>query len=270
MEIPLSDGDKLRNLQRVDMSSNSFTGHIQASIFSQPALQYLDLRYNHLSGHIEEFQKPSTMLEEIYLSNNKLNGTIPTSFSQLSALTKLELGSNNFLGTLDLYPYLMLRNLSVIRASNNPLLSVSAEDHDDGSNNSSIIDTLELASCGLTRVPSVLKYLPKLNYHDLSNNSIHGNIPDWIWRNKTFLYLQHNLFTKVGQLPAYTFIDSYMSSTSATINSGALCRSLTQGRNLDWLKFNYTSHGLSSLSQYTKAAIRFTNRGSRRRGAGMP
>ena len=54
MEIPLSDGNILRNLQRVDMSSNSFTGHIQASIFS------------------------------------------------------------------------------VIRASNNPLLSVSAEDHDDG------------------------------------------------------------------------------------------------------------------------------------------
>jgi Leucine-rich repeat (LRR) protein len=110
------------------------------------------------------------------------------------------------MGSLDLYPYLMLRNLSGITVSNNPLLSVSADDRDD-STNSSIIDTLELASCGLTSVPSVLKYLPKLDYLDLSNNGMHGNIPDWIWRNMSGLHLQHNLFTKVGQLPAYTFID---------------------------------------------------------------
>lgn len=202
---PLSDGNVLPNLLSVDMSRNSFTGAMRASKFTQPALEYLDLSYNHLSGHIEEFQNPSATLQHISLSNNKLTGAIPTSFSQLRALTDLKLDSNNFVGTLDLYPYLMLRNLSAITASNNPLLSVSADDHGDSTNNSSIITELDFASCGLARVPSVIRYLSELDSLDLSNNSIRGNIPDWIWRNMSFLSLQQNLFSKVEQLPAYTY-----------------------------------------------------------------
>ncbi|CAL4900631.1 unnamed protein product [Urochloa decumbens] len=204
--IPLSDGNVLRNLRSIDMSGNSFTGEIQASIFTQPALKYLDLSFNCLSGHIEEFQNPSATLRYICLSNNKFTGAIPTSFSQLRALTDLQLDSNNFAGTLDLYPYLMLRNLSSITASNNPFLSVSADDRGESTNNTSITE-LYFASCSLARVPSVLKYLPRLYYLDLSNNSIHGNIPNWILRNMSSLHLHHNLFTKVGQFPAYTFID---------------------------------------------------------------
>jgi hypothetical protein len=168
---PLSDGNVLPNLLSVDMSRNSysFTGAIRASIFTQPALEYLDLSYNHLSGYIEEFQNPSATLQDISLSNNKLTGAIPTSFSQLRALTDLKLDSNNLVGTLDLYPYLMLRNLSAITASNNPLLSVSADDHGDSTNNSSSITELDFASCGLARVPSVIRYLSELDPLDLSN-----------------------------------------------------------------------------------------------------
>ncbi|XP_066341483.1 receptor-like protein 53 [Miscanthus floridulus] len=205
--IPLSKGNVHRNLQSVDMSIyiNSFTGEVQASIFTQPALEYLDLSSNCLSGRIE-FQNRSVTLQHISLSNNKLTGAIPTSFSQLRALTYLELDSNNFVGTLDLYPYLMLRNLSGITASNNPLLSVSADDGGDSTNNSSSITELNFASCGLARVPSVIRYLSELKCLDLSNNSIRGNIPDWIWRNMSFLSRHHNLFTRVSRFPANTII----------------------------------------------------------------
>ena len=50
--IPLGDGNVLRNLHSVYMSDNSFTGAIRASIFTQPALEYLDLNSNCLSSHI--------------------------------------------------------------------------------------------------------------------------------------------------------------------------------------------------------------------------
>ncbi|XP_066341486.1 receptor-like protein 31 [Miscanthus floridulus] len=102
--IPLGDGNVLRNLHSVYMSDNSFTGAIRASIFTQPALEYLDLSCNHLSGHIEEFQNPSAVLKEIYLFNNNLSGAIPSSFSQFRAVTIINLSRNNFKGTLDLYP----------------------------------------------------------------------------------------------------------------------------------------------------------------------
>ncbi|KAJ1275043.1 hypothetical protein BS78_05G106500 [Paspalum vaginatum] len=203
--IPLSDGNILPNLQTLELRDNAFTGTIPASIFTLPQLQNLDFSMNRLSGHIEEFKNPSTTLEEISLFSNNLSGTIPTSFSQLRALIDLSLDYNNFMGTLDLYPYLMLKNFTSFSASYNPMLSVSGDDR-DASTNSSIIGSLYLGSCGLTRLPSVIKYLPKLDTLDLSNNNISGKIPDWIWRNMSRLFLQNNLFTKVGQLPAYTSI----------------------------------------------------------------
>lgn len=139
---------------------------------------------------------------------------------------------------LDLYPYLMLMNLYRITASNNPLLSVSADDRGNSTNNSSSITELDFASCGLTRVPSVLKYLPKLDHLDLSNNSIRGNIPDWIWRNMSSLHLHHNLFSTVSQFPAYTFIDDLDLSFNKL---GGLVPFPFIGRELDYSNNKFTS-----------------------------
>ncbi|KAM3224298.1 hypothetical protein ACQJBY_057594 [Aegilops geniculata] len=207
--VPL-DGHMYPYLIEVRLSNNSLSGTVPASLFTLPALQTLCLQMNRLSGAIEEFQNPSAKLSDIDLSSNQLTGAVPTSFSYLTALQTLQLENNNFTGTLDLNPFLRLRNLRMISASYNPLLSISEDGNEvDASSNSSIF-TLHLAYCNLTRFPLAVRYLPELQYLDLSSNQIHGEIPDWIWRNMSSLNLSHNHFTTVGQPQHYVnirFID---------------------------------------------------------------
>ncbi|XBI49312.1 hypothetical protein VPH35_112892 [Triticum aestivum] len=203
--VPL-DGHMYPHLTEVDLSNNSLSGTVPASLFTQPALQTLQLEANQLSGAIDEFQNPSATLTLVDLSYNQLTGAVPTSFSYLTALQTLELEHNNFTGTLDLNTFLRLRNLSEISASYNPLLSASGDGNEVEAYSNSSLSSLDLACCNLTRLPLVVKYLPELQYLDLSSNQIHGEIPDWIWRNMSSLNLSHNHFTTVGQPQHYVTI----------------------------------------------------------------
>ncbi|KAL6868151.1 hypothetical protein ACP4OV_014996 [Aristida adscensionis] len=196
----------LPSLTILGLSNNSLSRKIPASIFTRPTLQQLLLDMNNLSGPIDEFSNASATLTDVDLSSNQLTGAIPTSFSQLKALQVLVLHSNNFTGTVDLNPYLRLTNLDTFSASYNPLLSATADDLSSNTSSYGSINTLELSSCNLTRVPSALRYLPDLQNLDLSSNHIGGKIPDWIWRNMLSWDLSHNQFTTVGQLPANTSI----------------------------------------------------------------
>jgi Leucine-rich repeat (LRR) protein len=204
-----NDENILPSLEIVVLRNNSLSGTIPVTLFTRPAMQELDLWSNNFSGPIGEFHNPSAMLTIIDLGSNQLTGAVPTSFSQLKALAELVLYSNNFTGTWDLNPYFRLRNLKLLLASGNPLLSVTADDH--GSNTSSYnnsgISCLSLAGCNLTRIPGALRYLPQLDITDLSGNRISGRVPDWIWRKAvTYLDLSHNKFTTVGQIPANTSV----------------------------------------------------------------
>nr|XP_020178645.2 receptor-like protein 6 [Aegilops tauschii subsp. strangulata]XP_045086045.1 receptor-like protein 6 [Aegilops tauschii subsp. strangulata] len=201
--VPL-DGHMYPYLRKMDLSNNLLSGTVLSSLFTQPTLQTLYLQMNRLSGAIEEFQNPSAKLTDIDLSSNQLTGAVPTSFSYLTALHTLQLDNNNFT-TVDLNPFLRLRNLTMISASYNPLLSASGDGSKiDASNNS--ITSLNLAYCNLTRLPLVIRYLPELQHLDLSSNQIHGEIPDWIWRNMSYLDLSNNHFTTVGQRLQYVNI----------------------------------------------------------------
>ncbi|KAM3224299.1 hypothetical protein ACQJBY_057596 [Aegilops geniculata] len=202
--VPL-DAHMFPYLTEVDLSNNSFWGTVPASFFTQPTLQRLCLNMNRLSGAIEEFQNPSATLTYVDLSSNQLTGAIPTSFAYLTALQILQLDHNNFTGTLDLNPFVRLKNLTMISASYNPLLSASGDGSKIDASNSSIT-SLNLAYCNLTRLPRVLGYLPELGNLDLSCNQIQGEIPQWIWTNMSSLNLSHNFFTTVGQPPHYVNI----------------------------------------------------------------
>ncbi|KAK3164370.1 hypothetical protein QOZ80_1AG0016730 [Eleusine coracana subsp. coracana] len=205
----INDRSVFPNLRWLDLSQNSLSGTIPATIFSQPALQQLYLHMNNLSGPIAEFHNLPATLTDVDLSSNQLTGAIPNSFSQLTALSSLNLDSNNFTGTLDLNPYFRLRNLDILSASDNSLLSATADNNhgfNTSSYNGSIISYLALRGCSLSRMPSALRYLPQLKSLDLSYNRIGGRIPDWIWRVTLVLRLSHNKFTTVGQIPSNTTV----------------------------------------------------------------
>ncbi|XXG39750.1 hypothetical protein AAC387_Pa01g0627 [Persea americana] len=184
----------LLSLTKLDLRDNSLNGKIPSSLFRLPSLLYLDLSKNHFDAPIDEIADSHSPLNSLDLSNNKLQGPIPKSLFQLRELKVLLLSSNNFNGTIDLTMFQNFMNLSSLDLSNNNL-SVNAS---RGTNAPfPQITRLKLSSCNLREFPEFLRKQLKLNFLDLSNNQIDGEIPSWIWKMgdglMNYLNLSHNL-----------------------------------------------------------------------------
>ncbi|KAL4613947.1 hypothetical protein ACB092_07G019500 [Castanea dentata] len=170
----------LLKLVTLDLGYNSLEGTIPDSLFSLPSLQLLQLSNNQFSGRLE-FNVSSTLLNTLDLSSNNLEGPVPTSVFQLKGLKLLSLSSNNFSGPFQLNKFQQSRNLSNLDLSYN---SLSIEYIETNSSSSSFpqITTLRLASCNLKTFPYFLTNQSTLYFLDLSQNQIHGEIPNWIWK----------------------------------------------------------------------------------------
>nr|XP_023919908.1 receptor-like protein Cf-9 [Quercus suber] len=171
-----------KNLTMIDLPYNHLTGQIPASLFSLPSLRTLLLGNNHFSGQLHEFSNVSSfLLEDLDLSSNYLEGPIPTSIFELQGLRDLKLSSNNFNGSLQLNAIQQLRNFTYLDLSNNNLLT---EYNGTNSSLSSFpqIVRLNLASNKLKTFPEFLRHQASLELLDLSENQIHGEIPNWFWK----------------------------------------------------------------------------------------
>ncbi|KAG2573486.1 hypothetical protein PVAP13_7KG256200 [Panicum virgatum] len=260
-QLPESGLERLTNLRVLMLESCNLSGTVPATIFTLPALVELHLQVNNFSGPIEEFHNASGTLTEVYLSRNQLTGTISTSFLELTALSTIALDYNHFTGTVNLSSYSRLRSLFEFTASGNSLVSIVGDDRwTSGSSNSSISE-LAFASCGLTRLPSVIRHLPSLNWLDLSYNGIGGKIPDWIWRNHSrWLDLSHNMFTEVARPPAYTVI-SYIDLSFNRLRGAVPSPSLLSASHLDYSnnKFSSMLPGDFLMLYGTAASINLAN-----------
>ncbi|KAK8449027.1 hypothetical protein SEVIR_7G149600v4 [Setaria viridis] len=169
------------NLRRLQLCCNSLSGPIPSFIFSLPQLEFVSLMLNNLAGPLPEFSNPSPLLQSIYLDYNQLNGSIPMSFFELMGLQTLDLSRNSFTGTVKLSFFWKLTNLSNLCLSANKLTVIVDDDH-ISSLSASLpqINSLGLACCNMTKIPSLLRYV-LVNDLDLSCNQIGGSIPRWIW-----------------------------------------------------------------------------------------
>ncbi|KAL0370878.1 UNVERIFIED_CONTAM: Receptor-like protein 54 [Sesamum angustifolium] len=159
---------------------NSLSGSIPQSLFSLPSLKTLILSDNQLSGRLYEFPTLQfSNIVELDLSDNRLEGQIPESFFTLERLEFLILSHNFFNGTVQLEKFQRLRYLRSLDLSYNNLFV------DTSITNTSLstfpqLFGLGLASCNLDKFPALINH-PKLEYLDLSNNRITGEVPNWIW-----------------------------------------------------------------------------------------
>ncbi|XP_059428713.1 receptor-like protein 6 [Corylus avellana] len=179
-QITSTRWEELSNLVVLDLSYNSLEGSVPISLFFLPSLRRLQLFNNQFSGQLTEFSTVSSyLLDTIDLGRNNLEGPIPISIFQLQSLERLSLSSNNFSGSLQLNVIMTMRNLSVLDLSHNSLVIEYIE------TNSSLsafpqITTLSLASSKLKTFPHFLMNQSTLTDLDLSDNQIHGKIPNWI------------------------------------------------------------------------------------------
>ncbi|KAJ8759269.1 hypothetical protein K2173_006789 [Erythroxylum novogranatense] len=216
--------DNLKHLKILALGDNSISDDSHLCWRNMPALQVLDLRRNRLEGQVPRFICRSTSLTKLILSDNKLEGNIDACFGKMNSLQYLALSHNNFNGS---FPSLLFKNLTNIKhfdISNNPFkgvihLSVFANltklrylaishVHDSAIETESTawlpsfsLDHLKLADCNLNNrsgntLPSFLSTQYNLQSLDLSDNSLIGNIPYWLFCNvSTALYLGGNRFT---------------------------------------------------------------------------
>ncbi|XP_016700084.1 receptor-like protein 7 [Gossypium hirsutum] len=187
-------------LSKLGLKFNSSSGSIPASVANLSNLVELDLSHNNFNGSIHPFHRSGVPnLASLDLSWNHLSGSIPSSLFTLSTLQTLSLGYNSFSDyLLKLDMFFQLSNFRLPDLSNMSLLI--------GSHNKSPtfpqLETLQLSSCNLTEFPEFIKSQNKLTYLDLSNNRIHGLVPNWLWKSTLeVLHLSSNAIDIPNQFP---------------------------------------------------------------------
>ncbi|KAI0531253.1 hypothetical protein KFK09_000806 [Dendrobium nobile] len=177
----LPDFSEDNNMEILMLSNTNFSGNIPDTIGNLKFLLNLDLSSCQFSGII-----PPSMVNLSKLAtlsdNYKLYGQVPSSMFQISGFISLSLASNNFSGVLELEFIKNLNNLLYLDLSHSGF-SITLRDADDESSSSSfpIVIFLGLAGCNLTKIPTFIRYQNQMHSLDLSNNRIHGEIPNWLW-----------------------------------------------------------------------------------------
>ncbi|WOG94398.1 hypothetical protein DCAR_0313693 [Daucus carota subsp. sativus] len=226
----------LPNLTNLQIFENLLNGTIPSWLFDLPSLFFLSIDFNSFTGQLNEFNASRLVLQVFTCSNNLINGSIPESFFDLVNLTMLDLSSNNFSGVLDIEMFSHLEFLDRLILSYNSL-SVRVT-------NSSMlppqIQTLGLSSCKIKEFTHFFGTAENLRYLDLSNNQIHGEIPQGIGEAKFYnLDLSENFLSGgIENLP-WAFLD-YLNLQSNMLN-GSLPASICNSSSLDVLNLSHNN-----------------------------
>ncbi|XP_050278404.1 receptor-like protein 33 [Quercus robur] len=199
-KIP-SEISRLPNLSYLDLSQNSLTDAIPSVLFTTPSLSSLSLEQNQLIVPLK-FQNISlSPLYYLGLSENKMNEWMLRSIVNFTKLQDLELSSINLKGMVELNNFFKLKELRYLDLSGNKVFVSKVNI------NSTLpkFSNLWLSSCNLSKFPAFLEAQNELQYLDLSNNNIEGNIPKWFWNvgkeTLGYLNLSYNLLRKFEQPP---------------------------------------------------------------------
>ncbi|KAG2327793.1 hypothetical protein Bca52824_010521 [Brassica carinata] len=170
----------LTKLSILDLSYNHFSGDIPSSLLAMPFLSSLDLSENYLTGSIEVPNSSSSLrLEHLSLSHNHFEGQIIEPISNLITLKFLDLSYLNISYPIDIQIFSPLKSLLILLLSGNSISSTSLSSH---SGVPLRLEKLGLSGCNIGEFPNFLKSLQKLDFIDISNNKMIGNVPDWFWK----------------------------------------------------------------------------------------
>ncbi|XP_061358447.1 receptor-like protein 15 isoform X2 [Gastrolobium bilobum] len=159
-EIPASIG-KFSSIDILLMAENQLEGEIPFEFSNLTSLYMLDLSQNRLLGSISSIILSS--MNFLYLQKNAFSGSIPFTLSEGSQLITLDLGNNNFSGSI---PYWMekLSNLRVLLLGGNNFHG---------------------------HIPIQLCQLKDITIMDLSRNKLNGSIPS-CFNNLSFGMVDHD------------------------------------------------------------------------------
>ncbi|KAI4323982.1 hypothetical protein L6164_023551 [Bauhinia variegata] len=192
---------KLTRLQRLNLDSINIDGEIPFPFANLSEISILSLGNCNLSGEIPHWIMNLTNLVVLNLLDNKLHGQIPPTLFELENLSSLGLCGNFLGGDLDLSKLLKLKRLSVLC-----LLGINLSMHTERSSFNVTLPkfvSLELISCNLKEFPPFLQEQDNLEVLQLSNNSISGSLPSWLWTMKNLWVLDVSENLLIGEISPF-------------------------------------------------------------------
>ncbi|KAK4382743.1 putative LRR receptor-like serine/threonine-protein kinase [Sesamum angolense] len=221
-QIPEWLGDRLSNLELLDLRSSSIYGSIPSSLGSLSRLSSLYLSNNLIAGNMPTALGKLFSLSVLDLSQNSLTGQIPGEISALGNLSRLDLSSNYLSGEIPL-SFGSLSTLKQLNLSNNSLSAfIPAQlgnlsqliELDLGFN--SFLGSLTKELGGLRSLRKMLvgnnrlegslldglfQELARLEYLVLCENSFVETLPDAIWSMSNLKYLDVSGNNLTGVFP---------------------------------------------------------------------
>lgn len=196
--IPDWLGQRLSNLEVLDLSSCSIYGPLPSSIGNLSRLRSLHLSNNSIAGTMPTALGKLLPLSVLDLSRNLLTGQIPREIASLMNLSKLDLSSNFLSGGIPL-EFGSLSSLEHLNLSNNNLNAVIPAQL----GNISRLIELDLGlNSFFGSLPNELGGLRSLKKMVIGNNELGGSLPDDLFQKLVrldYLVLSRNYF--VGALP---------------------------------------------------------------------
>ncbi|KAL0438540.1 UNVERIFIED_CONTAM: putative LRR receptor-like serine/threonine-protein kinase [Sesamum latifolium] len=197
-QIPEWLGERLSNLEVLDLRSSSIYGSIPSSLGSLSRLSSLYLSNNLMAGNMPTALGKLFSLSVLDLSQNSLTGQIPGEISALGNLSRLDLSSNYLSGEIPLG----LGSLSTLKQLNLSNNSLSAFIPAQLGNLSQLIE-LDLGfNSFFGSLPKELGGLRSLRKMLVGNNRLEGSLLDGLFQELArleYLVLCENSF--VGTLP---------------------------------------------------------------------
>ncbi|XP_021764898.1 protein BRASSINOSTEROID INSENSITIVE 1-like [Chenopodium quinoa] len=233
--IPSFVGDKYVRSVRLNHNMFSDATQLLCPKIASSELEELDLSNNLLSGKLPNCLMKMQFLQYLHLENNKFSGNIPTSIGDLLELQYLHLQNNNFSGE---FPESMLNciNLIFLDVGYNSLTGYIPPSIGYDFKDLAFLSLRELGyidvrvgeydhAVELFKEAAIIewkreaqrfgeKLLGLVNYIDMSNNELEGEIPDEISNltNLLSLDLSRNKLTgripsNIGQLTSLELLD---------------------------------------------------------------
>jgi Leucine-rich repeat (LRR) protein len=169
----------LAQLVAVYLSNNLLSGEMHFGLMNNTRLAALDLSHNQLTGTLTFDLTNFTQLVALDLRANKFYGQISNSLFNLKNLEFLDLSENYLNDIVDFDKFVELKELISLDISGNQLSLFSEETSANATFHK--LRALGCSSCNLSEFPNFLKNQHELEYLNLSNNKIHGQVPKWMW-----------------------------------------------------------------------------------------
>ncbi|XP_054815641.1 probable LRR receptor-like serine/threonine-protein kinase At1g53430 isoform X2 [Prosopis cineraria] len=191
--LPQSLGN-LSNLRRIRLSANNFTGTIPETFGNLKNLIDFSIDGCTLSGKIPSFIGNWTKILYMDMEGTGMEAPIPSTISLLANLKQLRITDLRGTATMTFPNLKNLKSLErlILR---NCLITGPIPNYIGEIKN---LKTLDLSFNDLTgSIPDSFQEL-NFNHMFLTNNSLSGEIPEWVLENKYNIDLSHNNFTEAS------------------------------------------------------------------------